>query len=98
MNQFILTDCRGIQYNIVIHVQSVCRIGLDNGIFVITGLKIPNSSVVEKEFFIIPKDYVTKGGNSGSYGVLRETYLEDGTATTEFVETTIYIGCFCLLS
>ncbi len=55
-----------------------------------TGLKIPNSSVVEKEFFIIPKDYVTKGGNSGSYGVLRETYLEDGTATTEFVETTIY--------
>lgn len=28
-----------------------------------TGLKIPNSSIVEKEFFIVPKDYVTQGGN-----------------------------------
>ncbi len=55
-----------------------------------TGLKIPNSSIVEKEFFIVPKDYVTQGGNRGGYGVLKETYTEDGTATTEFVETTIY--------
>lgn len=54
------------------------------------GLKIPNSSIVQKEFFIVPKDYVTKGGNGNSYGVLLERYKEDGTATTEFVETTIY--------
>ncbi len=55
-----------------------------------TGLKIPNSSIVEKEFFIVPKEYVTQGGNSSNYGVLKETYAEDGTATAEFVETTIY--------
>lgn len=55
-----------------------------------TGLKIPNSSIVEKEFFIVPKEYVTQGGNSSNYGVLKETYAEDGTATTEFIETTIY--------
>lgn len=54
------------------------------------GLKIPNSAIVEKEFFIVPKEYVTKGGNSGAYGVLLETYNDDGNATTEFVETTIY--------
>lgn len=54
------------------------------------GLKIPNSSIVEKEFFIVPKEYVTQGGNSGNYGVLLETYNEDGNAVTEFVETTIY--------
>lgn len=54
------------------------------------GLKIPNSSIVEKEFFIVPKEYVTQGGNSGNYGVLLETYDEEGNATTEFVETTIY--------
>lgn len=54
------------------------------------GLKIPNSSIVEKEFFIVPKEYVTKGGNSNNNGVMRETYAEDGTVTTEFVETTIY--------
>ena len=54
------------------------------------GLKIPNSSIVQKEFFIVPREYVTKGGNGNSYGVLLERYKEDGTATTEFVETTIY--------
>lgn len=54
------------------------------------GLKIPNSSIVEKEFFIVPKEYVTKGGNSNNNGIMRETYAEDGTVTTEFVETTIY--------
>jgi len=54
------------------------------------GLKIPNSSIVEKEFFIVPKDYVTKGGNSNNFGVMRETYTEDGTATVEFIETNIY--------
>ena len=54
------------------------------------GLKIPNSSIVEKEFFIVPKEYVIQGGNSGNYGVLLETYNEEGNATTEFTETTIY--------
>lgn len=54
------------------------------------GLKIPNSAIVEKEFFIVPKEYVTKGGNSGNSGVLLETYDEEGNASTEFVETPIY--------
>ena len=54
------------------------------------GLKIPNSAIVQKEFFIVPKEYVTKGGNSGNDGVLLETYDENGNATTKFVETTIY--------
>lgn len=55
-----------------------------------SGLKIPNSAIVEKEFFIVPKEYVTQGGNSNSYGVLLETYDENGNATTKFVETNIY--------
>ena len=55
-----------------------------------TGLKIPNSAIVEKEFFIVPKGYVTKGGNSNASGVLREAYTEEGEATTEFVEASIY--------
>lgn len=54
------------------------------------GLKIPNSSIVEKEFFLVPKDYVVKGGNSDRYGVMKETFTEDGTASVEFLETTIY--------
>lgn len=55
-----------------------------------TGLKIPNSAIVTKEFFIVPKSYVTKGGVNGNDGVLLETYNEEGEATTQFVETEIY--------
>lgn len=54
------------------------------------GLKIPNSSIVEKEFYLIPLDYITKGGNSDEDGFLREVYAEDGTVTTEFIPATIY--------
>ena len=55
-----------------------------------TGLKIPNSAIVTKEFFIVPKSYVTKGGANGNDGVLLETYNEEGEAITQFVETEIY--------
>lgn len=55
-----------------------------------TGLKIPNSAIVTKEFFIVPKSYVTKGGPNDNDGVLLETYNEEGEATTQFVETEIY--------
>ena len=51
-----------------------------------TGLKIPNSSIVEREFFLIPEEYITQGGDSNSYGVLRELVLENGTRSTEYVE------------
>ena len=54
------------------------------------GLKVPNSSIVEKDFFIVPKDYLTKGGTNNTDGVLRQIYLEDGSTSTEFVETAIY--------
>ncbi|HKM33263.1 MAG TPA: HlyD family efflux transporter periplasmic adaptor subunit [Lachnospiraceae bacterium] len=54
------------------------------------GLKIPNSSIVEMEFYLIPEKYVTQSGDTDSYGVLREAVLEDGTRSTEYVEISIY--------
>ena len=54
-----------------------------------SGLKIPNSSIVEKEFFIVPQEYVTKNGKD-EYGVLREAYTEEGEPTTEVVNVSIY--------
>lgn len=54
------------------------------------GLKIPNSSIVEKQFYLVPEEYITQGGNNDAYGVMRESYLEDGTQTTEFIETNVY--------
>ena len=53
------------------------------------GLKVPNSAIAEKEFFLVPKEYVTKG-NSSENGVLKETYTENGEASTEFIATSIY--------
>lgn len=54
------------------------------------GLKIPNSSIVEKEFFLVPAACITKGGKNGNEGVLKQSYLEDGTSTSEFIETSVY--------
>lgn len=54
------------------------------------GLKIPNSSIVQKEFFLIPKDFVTAGGDNGSESVIRQCYLEDGTISSEVVPVSVY--------
>ncbi len=51
-----------------------------------SGLKIPKSSVVEKEFYTLPDDYLTQGGDSSSTGILVET--EDGD--TVFTTVTVY--------
>ncbi len=56
-----------------------------------TGLKIPNAAIVQREFFLIPEDFVTQSGeNSNSHGIIRKTILEDGTPSTEYVEIGIY--------
>lgn len=54
------------------------------------GLKIPKSAIAEKEFFIIPAEYMSKGGERGNYGVTKESYNEEGELTYRFVETTVY--------
>ena len=51
----------------------------------ISGLKIPNSSIVEKEFYTIPKDYMVQGNNDDSAGFLLKT--ESGNTV---VNPTVY--------
>ncbi len=53
-----------------------------------TGLKIPRTAIVEKEFFLIPQSYATKSGKD-EYGVLRESYDEEGNATTEYITVSV---------
>ncbi|MGL5260129.1 MAG: HlyD family efflux transporter periplasmic adaptor subunit [Lachnospiraceae bacterium] len=55
-----------------------------------SGLKVPNSAIAEKEFFVIPSEFVILGGTTDSYGVLKQTYTEDGNVVPEFVEVSIY--------
>ncbi|WP_158589535.1 HlyD family efflux transporter periplasmic adaptor subunit [Butyrivibrio sp. CB08] len=54
-----------------------------------TGLKIPNSAIVNKNFFLVPKDYVIKN-NDNTTGVLRVKYDEQGNETSEIVAVSIY--------
>jgi hypothetical protein len=49
-----------------------------------SGLKIPKSAIVEKEFYLIPNDYFVKGGNSEEEGVMVERFDE---AKSEIVPT-----------
>lgn len=54
------------------------------------GLKIPVSSITEKEFYTIPLEYVTRGGDTNKEGFLIEKYDENQIASAEFTTTTIY--------
>lgn len=53
------------------------------------GLKIPVSAVTEKNFYQIPRDFVTQGGDSTDNGVNKEVYDANGTTA---VFTPIEIG------
>ncbi|MCM1118335.1 MAG: hypothetical protein NC543_03145 [bacterium] len=53
------------------------------------GLKIPNSSIVQKDFYLVPSAYMTKGAD-GADGVILERYNEEGNIYSEFLKTSIY--------
>ncbi len=53
------------------------------------GLKIPSTAVTTKEFFLIPLDFMTQGGDSSEIGFMKEIYTENGSSA-EFVSVTVY--------
>lgn len=55
-----------------------------------TGLKIPNSAITSKEFFTIPKEYFTLGGDSKEYSLLIQNYDKDNKQVVNLVQPTIY--------
>lgn len=55
-----------------------------------TGLKIPLSSIVQKDFFLIPEDFLISSGNNGEGSIMRQCYLEDGTISSERLEVEVY--------
>lgn len=54
-----------------------------------SGLKIPVSCVTSSDFYVLPLDYVTTGGNTDAEGFFTETVTVDGT-TAKFVEADIF--------
>ncbi len=56
-----------------------------------TGLKIPNSSITNKEFFLVPKAYIEveeEGDTTGT--IIVEAYTEEGHAFTDYREIELY--------
>jgi len=50
-----------------------------------TGLKIPNSAITTKEFYVIPKNYFMKGNDSNKQG-----FMVKKSSGNEFISPTIY--------
>jgi len=55
----------------------------------VDGLKIPVTAVTKKDFYLVPMDYVTQGGDSSDTGFNKEVYSDSGTSVV-FVPTEIY--------
>lgn len=53
-----------------------------------SGLKIPNSSIMKKEYWEVPSNYVTNSNRKIS--VVKRVFKEDGTADTETIDVTSY--------
>ncbi|TCT14956.1 hypothetical protein EDC18_104106 [Natranaerovirga pectinivora] len=49
----------------------------------IQGIKIPNSAIISKSFYRIPRDFVTRSGSEN--GIMRATTLDDGSQTVQFI-------------
>ncbi len=55
-----------------------------------TGLKIPNSAIVDKEFYKVPHEFFSQGGDTDSLGVILEGVDENDELTMTFVPTEIF--------
>lgn len=54
-----------------------------------SGLKIPNTALTEKNFFLLPKDYLTKGGEDNSNGIMCRYEDENEEYVTKFVSVAV---------
>ena len=55
------------------------------------GLKVPNTAILDKEVYIVPKDYMTAGGNESTVDKLYiRSFDENGEPTVSEVNPDIY--------
>lgn len=54
----------------------------------VEGFKIPTTAVINKDFYVVPKDYLTKAGDANV--VLKQVFHEDGTTSIEQVAVSVY--------
>ncbi|MDF2510268.1 MAG: hypothetical protein K0S04_134 [Herbinix sp.] len=56
----------------------------------VEGLKIPVTALVEKDFYLIPKDYFCYGADSQDRGVIKKLYSKTGDISYPFVKADTY--------
>jgi hypothetical protein len=57
----------------------------------VVGLKIPLTSIIEKDFYLVPLEYFSVAGESNKNGLIKEVFDEKtGDITFEFVPADIY--------
>lgn len=94
--EYVIQEDNGIYYMILTMKNAMIRYASERYLEVElllseeTGLKIPNSAIVEKEFYTIPVDYFLKGDDSSTDGLLIEKSDKNGKQITEFINPTIY--------
>lgn len=54
------------------------------------GLKIPVTAILEKEFLMVPTEYVNIGGTKNTTGVIKETFNKKGDAEYTFTPVTVF--------
>lgn len=63
------------------------------------GLKVPKTSIAERQYYAVPIEYQTQGGNSTDNGFFKEVVAEDGSTSVTFItprviratDTTCYV-------
>lgn len=55
-----------------------------------SGLKVPKTAITTKDFYVVPKSYITQGGNSNTDGVLKQSIDKNGQEIMEFLPVRIY--------
>ena len=76
--------------NYVIHFINDRFLDVEINLATVEGLKIPNTAIIEKEFYTVPVSYFTEGGDSGDTGLIQETYDKSGEVTFKFVQADTY--------
>ena len=93
---FSIVEIDGAKYGKIDFNKGVIRYASDRFLEIelvtntVTGLKIPLSSIVTKEFYLIPSDYATTNEDSQETGFMVLGKDKSGNETRTFVNPSIY--------
>ena len=95
---FSIAEIDGQQYGKIDFNKGLIRYASDRFLEIelvtntVTGLKIPLSSIVTKEFYKIPSEYATTNEDSQETGFMVTSVNDNGDEVNTFVTATIYAG------